>query len=201
MNNIEKEIIFPNINLYKNNLLEDDFLDKLKNNNEIKWKRSASPLGVSISQQIKSSRYKRSHLPSTKKQEDVEIKNLSRKAGYSCLPQIKDYLDQYNKNFSWVQQTFFIQYSKGDLIDHKTKNIDSSMSELCVILFLNDDYLGGEINFVNQDIKIKPEKNQMIIFPNNEKYPYDIEEIVSGTKYDYFAFLSKVGYGNPYHKK
>jgi Rps23 Pro-64 3,4-dihydroxylase Tpa1-like proline 4-hydroxylase len=52
-----------------------------------------------------------------------------------------------------------------------------------VVLYLNDNYDGGEINFPNQNVKLKPQAGSMLIFPSNEPYVHEVNEVVSGNKY------------------
>lgn len=54
---------------------------------------------------------------------------------------------------------------------------------ISMVIYLNDDYEGGEINFINQSISIKPEAGTLIIFPSNEPYVHDPKPVVSGNKY------------------
>jgi len=54
---------------------------------------------------------------------------------------------------------------------------------ISVVLYLNDDYEGGEINFPNQDITIKPESGSIVIFPSVEPYYHQSLPVTSGIKY------------------
>jgi predicted 2-oxoglutarate/Fe(II)-dependent dioxygenase YbiX len=55
---------------------------------------------------------------------------------------------------------------------------------------LNDDYEGGEINFPRFNLKIKPEKNSLILFPSNYVYNHSAEPVKNGTKYAIATFLA-----------
>jgi predicted 2-oxoglutarate/Fe(II)-dependent dioxygenase YbiX len=58
-----------------------------------------------------------------------------------------------------------------------------------VLIYLNDDYEGGEIEFVNFDIKIKPKAGTLIMFPSNYPYSHIAHPVISGTKYAVSTFL------------
>ena len=58
-----------------------------------------------------------------------------------------------------------------------------------VILYLNDDYEGGEIEFVNFGIKIKPEAGTFLIFPSGYAYRHIAHPVTSGTKYAIVTWL------------
>jgi predicted 2-oxoglutarate/Fe(II)-dependent dioxygenase YbiX len=59
-----------------------------------------------------------------------------------------------------------------------------------LVYYLNDDYTGGEINFSILGIKIKPVKNQLIIFPSNYIYRHSVEEVTKGTRYSVVTWLA-----------
>lgn len=58
--------------------------------------------------------------------------------------------------------------------------IARSVSAIC---YLNNDYEGGEIEFVNFKVKVKPEPGMLILFPSNYAYRHIAHPVVSGTKY------------------
>ncbi len=60
---------------------------------------------------------------------------------------------------------------------------DKSHPVVSGVLYLNDDYEGGEIYFPEQNIKIKPSAGSMIMFPSYRPYFHHPLEIISGNKY------------------
>jgi hypothetical protein len=54
---------------------------------------------------------------------------------------------------------------------------------LSVLLYLNDDYEGGEIVFPRQGVTIKPEPGSMVIFPSTGTHPHEALKVTKGTKY------------------
>jgi predicted 2-oxoglutarate/Fe(II)-dependent dioxygenase YbiX len=61
-----------------------------------------------------------------------------------------------------------------------TTDIGRSIS---AIVYLNDDYEGGEVEFVNFGIKIKPEPGMLLLFPSNYAYRHIAHPVTNGTKY------------------
>lgn len=61
-----------------------------------------------------------------------------------------------------------------------TTAIGRSVSAIC---YLNNDYDGGEIEFVNFGVKIKPEPGMLILFPSNFAYRHIAHPVLDGTKY------------------
>lgn len=56
--------------------------------------------------------------------------------------------------------------------------------EYSSVIYLNDEYEGGEIYFPKQDFIIKPEKYSAIFFPGNDyDYIHGVKEITAGKRY------------------
>jgi hypothetical protein len=51
------------------------------------------------------------------------------------------------------------------------------------LIYLNDDYEGGEISFAIHNITIKPKIGDLLIFPGNMHYAHEVKEVLSGTRY------------------
>jgi predicted 2-oxoglutarate/Fe(II)-dependent dioxygenase YbiX len=65
-------------------------------------------------------------------------------------------------------------------VDPNRKNFESLFSG---VLYLNNDYEGGELYFENQDVLIKPESGSMVVFPSNPPFFHESKKVVSGQKY------------------
>jgi len=59
-----------------------------------------------------------------------------------------------------------------------------------VIIYLNDVDEGGETEFPNFNIKVKPEKGKVLIFPCNYLFPHSGNTPISGEKYIATAFIN-----------
>ena len=62
---------------------------------------------------------------------------------------------------------------------------------MSAVLYLNDDYEGGELYFKNQDVLIKPESGSIVVFPSVAPFYHESKEIISGNKYMCPAFWHK----------
>lgn len=51
------------------------------------------------------------------------------------------------------------------------------------LFYINDDYTGGEINFPQHGVKIKPKANSAVIFPSNENYYHEVLEVFGSERY------------------
>jgi Rps23 Pro-64 3,4-dihydroxylase Tpa1-like proline 4-hydroxylase len=65
-------------------------------------------------------------------------------------------------------------------IDH-----GSSSRTLSVVMYLNDDYDGGEITFphVGKGVSIKPSAGSIIFFPSMFVFVHEVSAVTSGTRY------------------
>lgn len=77
-----------------------------------------------------------------------------------------------------------LKYEKAGYLPPHTDHGSSSRT-LSVVLYLNDNYDGGEITFpyVGSGITIKPEAGSAIFFPSMFVYVHEISEVTNGTRY------------------
>ena len=52
-----------------------------------------------------------------------------------------------------------------------------------LILYLNNDYEGGELHFRRQNVTIKPEAGDLLLFPSCYTHPHQALPVKSGIKY------------------
>jgi predicted 2-oxoglutarate/Fe(II)-dependent dioxygenase YbiX len=51
------------------------------------------------------------------------------------------------------------------------------------IIYLNDDYEGGELFFPKYNIHIKPEPGTLVFFPSTNMYAHGVTEVTDGVRY------------------
>lgn len=101
----------------------------------------------------------------------------------------------YRKRFNISEPAYFIEgfnllrYQGGEEYKAHYDGPTSSHRALSPILYLNDDYTGGELEFVNFDLKIKPKAGSMYIFPSNYPYAHIAHPVETGTKYAIVTWL------------
>lgn len=64
-------------------------------------------------------------------------------------------------------------------------------AHISALLYLNDDYEGGELVFPEQGVSIKPFAGSIVVFPSTEPFFYQNNKIISGEKYVCLASLFK----------
>jgi hypothetical protein len=58
-----------------------------------------------------------------------------------------------------------------------------------LVLYLNDDYEGGEIYYPNRGIVYKPKCGDLVIHSSLEEYSHGVKEVLSGIRYVYSNFI------------
>jgi predicted 2-oxoglutarate/Fe(II)-dependent dioxygenase YbiX len=66
---------------------------------------------------------------------------------------------------------------------HTDSPPEPTTEHISSVLYLNDSYEGGELNFPNQGIRIKPKAGSIVIFPSVPPFVHESTKIISGTKY------------------
>lgn len=69
--------------------------------------------------------------------------------------------------------------SKVQLKSHTDQHTDPSI-RYATILYLNDDYVDGELFFENLDIEVKPKPGSLLVFPGTEKYEHGVRFVGDG---------------------
>ncbi len=75
---------------------------------------------------------------------------------------------------------YFVGSSMGPHVDCHDDDPGKTVS---VVLYLNDNYTGGELNFKDQNILIKPSAGSIAVFPSRKPYFHESKEVLSGEKY------------------
>lgn len=89
----------------------------------------------------------------------------------------------------WHEPYNLLKYSTGqEYKPHYDGNTVSHRHISCIV-YLNDDYEGGELEFPNFNVKVKPEAGMMIVFPSNYAYTHIAKPVTNGTKYALVTWL------------
>jgi len=82
----------------------------------------------------------------------------------------------------------------------KWRNPDGSMQwkksvdrDLSCVIFLNDDFEGGELVFPELKIRIRPEPGLMICFPSTQHYLHQVEPVTKGVRYSMVTWFTVQG--------
>lgn len=82
-----------------------------------------------------------------------------------------------------------LRYQGGQEYQAHYDGSTSTGRSVSAIVYLNDDYEGGEVEFVNFGLKIKPKAGMLLLFPSNYAYTHIAHPVTSGTKYAIVTWL------------
>jgi hypothetical protein len=88
-----------------------------------------------------------------------------------------------NKNINLGRQSpiSISKYDEGKFMGPHTDEM--SGAHISGVLYLNDNYRGGELEFPNQGFSIKPEAGSMILFPSTQPYVHDPKPAQGAERY------------------
>jgi hypothetical protein len=133
----------------------------------------------------------------------VDIKELAEARDESLLSEIENkvklaYLDVYpdlvNKVFfSYIK--VISRFGVGDGMPvHSDRGPHKSNNRILhgLVIYLNDNYNGGELYYPKKDIRIKPKSRSLVIHPGTEEYSHGVSEVLEGTRYAITLFTHEV---------
>jgi hypothetical protein len=118
------------------------------------------------------------------------MQNVHNQFNMLLLATTNVYAKKYNIHETFYHETYsLLKYSHGQ---EYTEHYDGATGiGRCIscIAYLNSDYEGGEIEFVNFGVKIKPQAGMLIIFPSNFAYRHIAHPVTSGVKYNLVTWI------------
>jgi hypothetical protein len=99
----------------------------------------------------------------------------------------------FKVKFEWYERPQILRYSPGGKYNQhadaehwvpETQNwVRAHDRDFSVLLYLNDEYEGGELEFTSFNYKIKPKAGMLIGFPSDHRYLHAALPTLSGTRY------------------
>lgn len=126
--------------------------------------------------------------------EPTSIDNRWNRKDYRTV-ELSNYIDKYtDKALRQMSNSFevylvptgtfsLIEWSPGTEMPMHVDDLGDGHSQISGVIYLNDDYLGGEISFPTLGIEISPNAGDLIIFPGNLNYPHKVNLVTSGSRY------------------
>jgi hypothetical protein len=100
------------------------------------------------------------------------------------------YCDRYEMGENLYHEPYqALKYRSGEFYKAHYDGATISGRAISAVVYLNDDYTGGEIEFPNFKVKIKPQKGMLILFPSNFAYRHIAHPVVDGTKYSLVTWI------------
>lgn len=114
---------------------------------------------------------------------------------------IQHYLHQrYTVKFPHAESCSILRYRPGQfyrrhidnlLLSSRFEEIDRGVPtrDVSIVGYLNEDFSGGETFFDRQNLKIKPQRGSVIVFPAYYTHPHQSLPVATGQKYAFTTWL------------
>ena len=87
-------------------------------------------------------------------------------------------INPFNKH-----ELHLVKFQKNFSLNPHVDTLSDEGNHIASVYYINDDYEGGEINFPDHNLNIKPKANSLIIFPGNENYVHEVRKIIDKDRY------------------
>jgi hypothetical protein len=127
-----------------------------------------------------------------------EITRIWSDTNERLIPCLRHYESMYNVKMDYMEAINYVKYGRNQ---HFQVHTDDGFSYTCTIssvMYLNDDYEGGELIFPHFDLKFKPEAGDIVFFPSNFLFSHASLPVQSGTKY---SAVTMFDYDDTFHNK
>jgi predicted 2-oxoglutarate/Fe(II)-dependent dioxygenase YbiX len=104
---------------------------------------------------------------------------------------------KYHSTVKNIEPTQFLSYPVGGhYIEHNdSENFEGgewkriAPRDISLLFYLNDNYTGGELEFTQLGLKIKPKTGMMIAFPSYKEFSHKVHPVTSGKRYSLVSWL------------
>ena len=83
----------------------------------------------------------------------------------------------------------FLKYAEGQYYTQHTDSFKEEQRSISCSFQLNDDFEGGEFCLFDKDIKMRPKKGSVVVFPSNFMYPHEILPVTKNARYSIITWL------------
>lgn len=112
------------------------------------------------------------------------LQNVHNQFNMLLLATTLSYAERYGLHETLTHEPYsMLKYRSGQQYHAHYDGSSETGRVISAITYLNDDYEGGELEFPNFNIKIKPQAGMLILFPSNFAYTHIAHPVISGTKY------------------
>jgi len=96
---------------------------------------------------------------------------------------VEDYRSKYSITPLVSNHTVLLRYEPGNMFHNHYDAAPAYPRVVSVSMFLNDNFEGGELEFKEFNIKIKPEAGDVVVFCSAFPYMHQVHPIVTGIRY------------------
>ena len=106
---------------------------------------------------------------------------------------------KYNCQFKSYEPVQFLGYpvgghykahNDGESFNYETRQWEKCMDrDVSFLFYLNDQYGGGELEFTDLGLTIKPKKGMMIVFPSYKDFAHKVHPVTWGHRYSLVCWV------------
>lgn len=104
--------------------------------------------------------------------------------GHPIVMKILDkLLEMVSKADNSLEQTGMVTFQRMkegvELKAHTDQHTDPSI-QYATILYLNDDYVAGELFFTNKNLELRPKPGTLVVFPGTDEFNHGVKHVGAG---------------------
>lgn len=92
---------------------------------------------------------------------------------------LSNLVNEIDNSLSLNSFSFQRMQSGVELKSHTDQHTDPSI-QYAAIIYLNDNYSGGEVFFKNKNLDLRPKAGSLLIFPGNEEFEHGVRHVQDG---------------------
>jgi hypothetical protein len=123
------------------------------------------------------------HLPKKNKDSNGILSDLSKDFQDNITPYLNYYSEKYSTPIRSIENAQLLRYSKGQHLEEHVDRTRFVPRVLSSTYYIDDNYEGGEVEFVNFNLKVKSKKNQLLVFPSTKMYSHKVHPVISGSRH------------------
>lgn len=190
---IEREILATGLIKYSNVFPQNkEILELFKKSEGIDWMRSAVSdyhEGEEKPTAIVNSESRNSYTAIFTPEKVNTARSMATKLQFSMSPFVNDFCKEYGASYYWIESLNFLKYEVGNYFKAHVDAGAALVRRISLVYYFNDDYEGGEVEFSNQGVSLKPKANELLIFPSDHVFLHEVKPITSGVKYSVATWL------------
>jgi len=106
------------------------------------------------------------------------------------VKRIGSHLTSYYKEEMELKTLFHSVMTPGALNPlHWDNYIENGQDDVSTLFYLNEDYVGGELHFPNQNKTIKPKVGTFIFFKGDENLMHEVKQVTEGNRNAFVGFF------------
>lgn len=107
------------------------------------------------------------------------------------------------RNLEWYETPRILRYQTGGLYQRHADSCQVYQHnkawykvrdrDLSLLLYLNEEFTGGGLTFINFDFHYRPKVGDLLVFPSDNRYEHCAEKVTSGIRYAVVSWAAYTG--------